>query len=910
MRNNASLREPLASVRSHDTRIRTKLVSVVSAIRHFCPSQCVPPTPDRPHPSMTAPLQLAEVQSGEAWPLQPGTTLLAGRSREADIILVDPACSRQQFEVAVETDDVTLVPLSDSVPTFCDDVRVTALVELRVGMKIRVGQTTLVVQPLGATVISEPPAEPSSDRPVPAQQTNPAAAPEKPPADSRGPMTQAIPVGLPDEINTGGTPAERIDAVAEAARLSSIRITNDATIGRDKECEIQLDHIQVSRQHARIQKRGERAILRDLNSANGTYVDGQRIGVPVTLNPGSRVGIGPFLLSWDGDALVPTTRTNNLQLEGRRLTRRVRNRSGSGTLTILDSVSVVIRPHEFVVLLGPTGSGKSTLLAALSARTPANSGQVLINQADLYEEFESLKRDIAVVPQHDILHDELTLDEALTYTAKLRLPEDTSANEVDGQIAALAERVGLTRARQTKLGSMSGGQRRRASLANELVASPSLLFLDEVTSGLDEHTDRQMMHLFRGIAESGKTVVCVTHTLANIDECCHLVVLLTVGGKLAFVGSPAEALDYFKIKRLGHIYEILADADRADELQQQFTKSDYYARYVRSRMSPGAIPEDRNNELHEHQFWRTQLATMQHQLPLLLGRYSKVFSADKRSLAGLVLQVLIVAVILFLVFGNVAPTTGADSQELFRNVSECCNVLFVLAVSCFWFGCNNAAREIVKERPIYTRELLVNLSPGSYYISKFALQFSVAAAQSVLLLGLVDSWCSLPGELVQQSAALAAAAAAGVAVGLFLSSVSTTQEVALTLVPLVLIPQIILSDVFVQLEGIPRWLGRTFVSNYWAYGMLRGTLTDELIEQLNPPLSVPLRRIPGLLALICQTVVLGGLSILVLHIRDRVMSCSNKTLEQAMSELPIVGKWLAKAFQLVRPGRRTESSPE
>ena len=853
---------------------------------------------------MTIPLELVEYESGEVWELDKGKPLLAGRSREADIILVDPDCSRRQFEILVSDNHVLLSALSESVPTFCDDSRAKSHVSLKAGSVISVGRTRLEVRSVGAAYSSSKSVAPASSSQqfperLPANESPPVL--KTPGVDEQGLLTQAIRIETMEEFPSLPVNDMFCSSIATATDLArAVRVTGDISIGRDEECSVCLPHIQVSRKHASLQHRGNCTILRDLKSANGTYVNGLRIQIPVTLTPGARIGIGPYQLSWTGDSLVPTTRTDNLQLEGRKLTRRVPRRDSSGSIAILDNVSVVVRPHEFVCLLGPTGSGKSTLLAALSARTPANSGQVLINQSDLYDEFESLKQDIAVVPQHDILHDELTLNEALTYTARLRLPRDTSTQEMQTEITAITEQLGLSGVRQTTLRNMSGGQRRRASLANELLARPNLLFLDEVTSGLDELTDRQMMRLFRNIADAGKTVVCVTHTLANIEDCCHLVVLLTVGGKLAFVGTPAEVFDYFKISRLSDVYEILADASRATSLQSKFEASPIYDRYVRNRLSPGAIPEERENELSERQFLQNQFVTMQHQLPLLLDRYFKVFTTDRRSLTGLALQVSVVATVSYLVFGNVAPAAQATSAELFRHASESCNVLFVLAVSCFWFGCNNSVREIVKERPIYSRELLVNLSPGSFYISKFALQFLVAATQSILLLAAVDFCCSLPGSLFMQVVILTVAAAAGVAVGLCLSSIAITQEIALTLVPLVLIPQIILSDVFVELEGLSRWLGGMFVANYWVYGLLRGTLPDNLVDQLNAPLAAPLQFVPGAVALTLQVFTLASFSIGVLHIRDRIMACSNKTLKQAISELPFVGKYVSQIVTAVR----------
>ena len=173
--------------------------------------------------------------------------------------------------------------------------------------------------------------------------------------------------------------------------------------------------------------------------------------------------------------------------------------------------------------------------------------------------FEAMKQDIAVMPQKDVLHDSLAVDQALWYAAKMRLRPDTIAAEIKASLGEILDTVGLTTRRATVIRYLSGGQVKRASLANEILCKPSLLFLDKVTSGLDEQTDREVMNLFRSLADAGKADVCITHSLANGERTCHLVVILTAGGKLALVGKPAEALQYFAIQRLGDVYDRLAE---------------------------------------------------------------------------------------------------------------------------------------------------------------------------------------------------------------------------------------------------------------------------------------------------------------------------------------------------------------
>jgi ABC-type multidrug transport system ATPase subunit len=366
--------------------------------------------------------------------------------------------------------------------------------------------------------------------------------------------------------------------------LQDFPLAGKMLIGRDPAAaQIHLEHPQISRVHAHITLENSHAVVVDLSSANGTYVNGARIRKPTVLRPGDQLDVGPYALAFDGKALLPRTRSDNVELVAREVRRVVTNRETGKPLTLLDDVTLVIRPREFVCLLGPSGSGKSTLLSALSGRTTPDKGRGEVNGTDLHAHFDVLKQDIAVVPQKDILHDSLSVGDALWYTARLRLPPDLNRAEVRKCIDDTLETVSLSQRRGTLIRHLSGGQVKRASLANEIMCKPSLLFLDEVTSGLDEQTDRDMMDLFRSVADTGKTVVCITHSLANVERTCHLVVILTPGGRLAFVGKPAEALEYFNIRRLGDVYERMAEQP-AEHWQQAFKACPLYQRYVGSRL--------------------------------------------------------------------------------------------------------------------------------------------------------------------------------------------------------------------------------------------------------------------------------------------------------------------------------------
>ena len=344
---------------------------------------------------------------------------------------------------------------------------------------------------------------------------------------------------------------------ADARHLAMIRGTlgtqrfelgSGGVIGRDSAACSSCSIIRTSRDSTRSSrwpaKRSSSATWKAPTGRSSTAAGSKK---PKTLQPGDRIDIGPFSLGFDGTGLVSRSRSNNIELSALELKRVVVDRATGQPLTLLKDITLIIRPREFVCLLGPSGSGKSTLLTMLSGRNAPDGGTVGVNGEDLYADFEALKGDIAVVPQKDVLHNSLAVGAALRYTAELRLPADTSRDELESSVSDILEVVGLTERRTTLIRHLSGGQVKRASLANELMARPSLLFLDEVTSGLDEQTDREVMELFRQVADGGKTVVCVTHSLANVESKCHLVVILTRGGRLAFFGTPDEAKEYFGI---------------------------------------------------------------------------------------------------------------------------------------------------------------------------------------------------------------------------------------------------------------------------------------------------------------------------------------------------------------------------
>lgn len=726
---------------------------------------------------------------------------VVGRSQNADLPVLDRRCSRQQFQVVQREGECLVEPLSANTPTYCDGVQVTDSQPLTHGSIIQAG---------GSQFVFLKRKEGAKD------------------AVKKMSVVQSYKTQVPvaSHGRRDHTMLAEPSGESESLRLEhSIPLDGQMIIGRDeKRAAIQLSHPQVSRLHAQITLRGNSAVVSDLNSANGTYVNGSRIYASATLRSGDRIDVGPYALVFGGNALLPQSRVDNVELACRNLSRSVKNRDTGQMMTILDEVSLIIPPQEFVCLLGPSGSGKSTLLTALSARVPAERGKVTINGEDLYSNFEALKRDIAMVPQKDVLHEFLTVGSALHFTSKLRLPPDTTGVEVKETIADMLTTVGLTSRARTQIRHLSGGQLKRASLANEIVSRPSLLFLDEVTSGLDEQTDAEMMQLFRRIADGGKTVVCVTHSLAHVSEFCHKVVILAEGGKLAFFGTPAEALTYFEVDKLGEVYKKLASVP-ADDWKKRFRQSTAF-----KKQETNQIDDDSQIEfasiVRSPPTLADRYGVFTRQTKLLTARYLKIQMSDMRSSLMMLGQCLLVGIMIVLLFGDVSD------EVLPEAAGKSSKIMFLLAISGFWFGCNNAAKEIVKERVIYERERDVNLLVPSYLLSKILLLGAVCLLQTVLLVGIVKFGTAVDlgvGHFIL----LSTLSIAGVGLGLLISAASQSTDMAVTIVPLVLIPQIIFSGAIANVEGVAWLIASLSVIVYWGYGGLVSCLPDNMVKALD-----------------------------------------------------------------------------
>jgi len=613
----------------------------------------------------------------------------------------------------------------------------------------------------------------------------------------------------------------------------SFDVRDQLTIGRNASNEIRLDGLQISNRHARLKETSNGIVVEDLNSTNGVYVNGARVTRQL-LGPGDDIQIGAFLLRIDevGTVQVFDTRSKT-RIDSVGITKDVRNKIGRGSVRLLDDVSLSIRANEFIGVLGPSGCGKTTLINALNGTRPASTGSVYVNHLDLYRYLDSLKQSIGSVPQDDIIHMQLSVYKTLYYIAKLRLSRDVSKKEIDQIINEVLDVTGLSERRNVAVRNLSGGQRKRVSIAVELITKPSVIFLDEPTSGLDPATEEKIMKLFRQIAESGRTIVLTTHAMENVKLFDKIVVLMR--GKLVFYGTPSDALDYLGVSSFKELYDKLEEPASAmmedrpdsqktavlDEVAEHWKSKFLETKQYRNNVLEPLEDLEKGEQTKARKSRRLGIFGAIRQWFTLSARYANVLWKDKFTLAILALQAPVIAVLVFIVMGSELPRDFA---------------YFALSLCAIWFGTSVSAREIVREKQIYQRERMVNLGVLPYVASKlFVLGFIVSVQCFLLFIPLeflnLTGLMPMPGMFlgIPQLAAMMLTAGVGVATGLFVSTIVKSSEMATSLVPLILIPQIVFSGLIGVPTGINRVVGLTMPAA-WSFDTMKRFSTLDTLE--------------------------------------------------------------------------------
>ena len=508
---------------------------------------------------------------------------------------------------------------------------------------------------------------------------------------------------------------------------------------------------------------------------------------------------------------------------------RVTARTPGGRM-LLDDVSFAVPRGSVVAVVGPTGVGKTSLARALTGSLALESGAIRLHGVDIARDEATGDRRVAYVPQDDVLHGHLDLARTIGYAASLRMPRNTPPADRDRRVASVLSGLGLRDHAHVPIATLSGGQRKRANIAAELVGDPDVLVLDEPTSGLDPGYEKAVFATLRELADAGRTVIAVTHSMKALAM-CDRVLFLAAGGRVAFFGPPAEAAEYFGRTDAADVFLAL-DTEPGDTWQRRFRDHPAYARYVtRVVAAARAVADSRRVDVDSGPpapKWREQLRT-------LVCRQVAIVRSDRRHLALLALQGPLLGLLLWTVLApdslHLLPSFGGPAQP----TPAAQTVAMFVALSATWLGASNAVREIVKERHIVRREIGVGLSPSAYVASKAIVLGALTMAQSFALATIAclgqrppSAGAALGSGRLEIALAASLAGLAAVALGLLLSSIVTTPDKALTLLPMTLVTELVLAGGWAAMLATPGLQQlRDLTGARWAVDAINATVAGD-----------------------------------------------------------------------------------
>ena len=606
----------------------------------------------------------------------------------------------------------------------------------------------------------------------------------------KGVRINSILVSGPIDIHLGETPLSVVISLElnhdapKATAGGSVLAATDVVIGKAADANFIVTDVLASRRHARLITLENSLILEDLGSTNGTFLNGKLIRT-APVREGDIITIGNTDL---------TIRNNHLDF-----LRSQSEKSGGlyannlefeikGGRKLLSGIDVRLAPGSLTAVIGPSGAGKSTFLKAIAGVNKPTGGTVTFDGFNVYKNFDVVSSRIGMVPQDDVLHTSLKLDTALNYAARLRLRVDGGKAERTAQVDRVIERLELDSNRDTVINKLSGGQRKRASVALELLTEPSLLILDEPTSGLDPAMDRQVMKTLRELAIDDRAVLVVTHSVAQLDLCDDVLVLAP-GGMPAYYGPPRGISAYFGTTDWADIFALIKDDPNAA-----------YQRYL--AQNPKAVvpaPEVAVQNMSSKRVsapWLSQFLTM-------CARQVSLVFADFGYLMFLLLLPVIVGLLILVVPGVAGLGAASNSSP-----AEPSQLLAMLVIGSAFMGASVSIRDLVGERPIYLRERAVGLSISAYLGSKLLVfgLFSWFMAGMLTYVTLLAKPAPIQAVYFESPAlelffSLGLTAMASLVTGLLLSSLVKSSEQVMPLFVVFIMAQLVLNGGLLQITA-------------------------------------------------------------------------------------------------------------
>ncbi|MFE4971145.1 FHA domain-containing protein [Kitasatospora sp. NPDC056651] len=658
--------------------------------------------------------------------------------------------------------------------------------------------------------------QPQAQPAFPQQQYAPPQAQPAPQQPQHGGFPQQGFQAPPQHGGDGGPQPTIIRSLTSAMRT--------VRIGRALDNDIVVSDLQVSRHHAELRQLPDgRYEIVDLGSHNGIFLNGQRVQRQL-MGPQDRLTVGHSGFVLVGDQLQEFVDTGEVSFSARHLTVEVEHKGGKKIL--LNDVSFGVPEKSLVAVIGPSGSGKSTLLRALTGYRPADRGEVLYDGRNLYKQFAELRSRIGLVPQSEILHRELTVRKGLKYAAQLRFPGDTEARERDARIDEVLYELRLDKRADNKITALSGGQQKRVSVALELLTKPSLIFLDEPTSGLDPGMDREVMQMLRGLADDGRTILVVTHSVAELALCDRLLVMAP-GGSVAYFGPPDEALHFFGYETWADVFQAFENYPDHD-WAGRYRGSVHYQQYSAPTVDAGEVQHAQVAQEAvrppKPQSWGSQLWT-------LMRRYMSVLASDRGFLALSVLLPAVIGAVSVLV-PNEAGLAPNPKTQLHLN-SGAATIIMILAIGACFSGAANSVRELIKERAIYERERATGLSRSAYMMSKVivlgffsVIQGAIISAVGFLPRKLPDTGLIVKNlPVIEMTIGMILLSFTAMMFGLMISALVKTAEKTMPLLVMFAIIQVVFTGCLFQIFSKPGLeQGAWLMPARWGTGIVATTL--------------------------------------------------------------------------------------
>ena len=553
--------------------------------------------------------------------------------------------------------------------------------------------------------------------------------------------------------------------------VSQLENKEELIIGRSAECDVVLNgDNKVSRRHARVFKRKERYFIEDLQSTNGTFVGDRRISGTTELVLEDSIFIGLHTLTLQREA---TNLSDKAVVSAHGVTKVWANGNRG-----LHSTSLDVRRAEMVAIMGPSGSGKSTLLKILNGEISSTEGRLKIFGLDFEKHKAFLGTQIGYVPQDDIIHPELTVRQTLYYAARIRLPEGQPMEKIDERIQLVLKMVSLEdpKLRETKVRELSGGQRKRVSIAVELLNDPKLLFLDEPTSPLDPETIDEFLKCLRGLKDNGTTVLIVTHKPEDLHY-MDRVIFIGSGGYHAYDGPPKTIAQHFKVDSIIGVYALLSKPSTAEQWHLEETGDQ-----TKQPSTPTKASREQKSQTSQL-YWQ-------------VSRYIKVKLGNPANIKIILLQPIIIALLVIVTFEAFRSDVVVDPFERSKFEIAETGLIFLVCLAAVWFGVSLSAKEIVEEKAIYLRERKMRLTPIVYLLSKQIVLGGLLFVQLAIFMGML--LMKYGDDMVfpmETTAFLMILGGASVLYGLALSAFSNSSESVMSILPIALMPQIILSGI-------------------------------------------------------------------------------------------------------------------